>query len=292
MRSLRVLVAVSVLALTTASTAIRAEDKDKDKVPASITVAFGAGLNTAQPGNTLNHHILPQEFTVRITKAKKLDGTVVFVPATVNFVVSGFHYIWVYNPGVTLAQVQANIPPAGTFVNYDVNVFAKGVNPGTPPAFADASVNPSGVQNRTDSVGFSVPGDTSSSVTCADTSSTACTRGSTWSTTTATATATAATGNQVKVVGARSSRAPTGKIRGDGVLQLLGDENFTLRAYGGFAARKRDPASQFDDIAAQCGAWCDAHAEPFQPHDVTCADGTPEPHPELETEHGPGPGIV
>ena len=158
MRSLGVLVAVSVLALTTASTSIRAEDKDKDKVPASITVAFGAGLNTAQPGNTLNHHILPQEITVRITKAKKLDGTVVFVPATVNFVVSGFHYIWVYNPGVTLAQVQANIPPAGTFVNYDVNVFAKGVNPGTPPAFADASVNPSGVQNRTDSVGFSVPG--------------------------------------------------------------------------------------------------------------------------------------
>jgi hypothetical protein len=158
MRSLGVLVAVSVLALTTASTSIRAEDNDKNKVPASITVAFGAGLNTATPGNTLNQHILPQEFTVRITKAKKLDGTVVFVPATVNFVVSGFHYIWVYKPGTTLAEVQANIPPAGTFVNYDVNVFAKGVNPGTPPAFADASVNPSGVQNRTDSVGFSVPG--------------------------------------------------------------------------------------------------------------------------------------
>jgi hypothetical protein len=147
-------VAASVLALSLVSPTVHA----KDKTPGSITVAFGAGLNTAQPGNTPNHHVIPQEFTVRITKARKLDGTLVFVPATVNFIVSGFHWAWVYNPGVTLAEVQANIPAAGTFVNYNVNVFAKGVNPGTPPAFADASVNPSGVMNRTDSFGFSLPG--------------------------------------------------------------------------------------------------------------------------------------
>ena len=147
-------VSMAVLALTLASAPLQADEK----TPANITVAFGAGLNTAQPGNVPNHHIIPQEFTVRITKARKLDGTVVFVPATVNFVVSGFHWIWVYDSGVTLAQVKANIPATGLFVNYDVNVFAKGVNPGTPPAFADASVNPSGVMNRTDSFGFSVPG--------------------------------------------------------------------------------------------------------------------------------------
>ena len=129
-----------------------------DRTPASISVAFGAGLNTAQPGNTPNHHIIPQEFTVRITKARKLDGTRVFVPATVNFIVSGFHWPWVYNNGVTLDEVKAHIPAAGLFVNYDVHVFAKGVNPGTPPTFADASVNPSGVMNRTDSFGFSQPG--------------------------------------------------------------------------------------------------------------------------------------
>jgi hypothetical protein len=152
MKSLGVWTAVSVLALT--GSPLHA----KDKIPASITVAFGAGLNTALPGNTPNHHIIPQEFTVRITTAKKLDGTVVFVPATVNFVVSGFHWPWVYNQGVTLDEVKANVPAAGTFVNYNVNVFAKGVNPGTPPTFADASVNPSGVMNRTDSFGFSVPG--------------------------------------------------------------------------------------------------------------------------------------
>jgi hypothetical protein len=152
MKSLGVWTAVSVLVLT--GSPLHA----KDKIPASITVAFGAGLNTALPGNTPNHHIIPQEFTVRITTAKKLDGTVVFVPATVNFVVSGFHWPWVYNQGVTLDQVKANVPAAGTFVNYNVDVFAKGVNPGTPPTFADASVNPSGVMNRTDSFGFSVPG--------------------------------------------------------------------------------------------------------------------------------------
>ena len=155
MRDLRAsAVVASVLALSLASPTVKAKDKPEGR----ITVTFGAGLNTAQPGNTPNHHIIPQEFTVKITKAKKLDGTVVFVPATVNFIVSGFHWPWVYNNGVTLGEVQANIPAAGTFVNYDVNVFAKGVDPGTPPTFANASVNPSGVMNRTDSFGFSLPG--------------------------------------------------------------------------------------------------------------------------------------
>jgi len=148
-------VAVSVLSLCLVGPTLKA----KDKIPGSISVAFGAGLNTAQPGNTPNHHIIPQQFTVRITKAKKLDGTVVFVPATVNFIVSGFHWPWVYNNGVTLEEVKAHVPAAGTFVNYNVNVFAKGVNPGTPPTFADrGGVALSGDMNRTDSFGFSLPG--------------------------------------------------------------------------------------------------------------------------------------
>src|SRR4051794_31286923 len=157
-------VAVSVLALSLGASTAKADDKDK--VPGSITVAFGAGLNTAQPGNTPNHHIIPQEFQVRITKAKKLDGTVVFVPATVNFIVSGFHWPWVYNPGVSVAEIKAftDVHP-GLFVNYEVvtagvsNVFAKGVFPGTPPTFADrGALATSGDMNRTDSFGFSMPG--------------------------------------------------------------------------------------------------------------------------------------
>jgi hypothetical protein len=167
MKILRVsAVAVSVLTLALAGSTVKADGhdhdngKDKDKTPSQITVAFGTGNNNAQPGNTPNHHILPQEFKVRITKAKKLDGiTEVVVPATVNFIVSGFHWAWVYQNGVTLETVKANVPAAGTFVNYDVNVFAKGIFPGTPPAFTDATLFPlSAAQNRTDSFAFSTPG--------------------------------------------------------------------------------------------------------------------------------------
>ena len=148
-------VAISVLSLSLSGPPVKANDK----TPGSITVAFGAGLNTAQPGNTPNHHIIPQEFKVRITKAKKLNGQVVVVPATVNFIVSGFHWPWVYQNGVTLEEVQLHIPAAGLLVNYDVGVFAKGVFPGTPPTFADAAPFPlSAAQNRTDSFGFSIPG--------------------------------------------------------------------------------------------------------------------------------------
>lgn len=158
MQGLRIsAVTVSVLALSLAGQTVKA----KDRTPGSITVAFGAGLNTAQPGNVPNHHIIPQEFKVRITKARRLNGDVVVVPATVNFIVSGFHWAWVYQPGVNnrLDEVKANIPAAGTFVNYDVGVFAKGVFPGTPPTFADGTFTPlASAQNRTDSFGFSTPG--------------------------------------------------------------------------------------------------------------------------------------
>jgi hypothetical protein len=148
-------VAVSVLALSIAGPTVKA----REKTPGSITVAFGTGLNNSQAGNTPNHHILPQEVKVRITKARKLDGTVVVVPATVNFIVAGFHWAWVYQPGVRLQEVVNNIPAAGVFVNYDVGVFAKGVFPGTPPTFADAAAFPLlSTQNRTDTFAFSTPG--------------------------------------------------------------------------------------------------------------------------------------
>jgi plastocyanin len=164
MKSLRVsAAAVSLLALSLAGSTVNAEDR----TPTNITVSFGTGNNNAQPGNTPNHHVLPQQFRVRISEARKLDGTVVVVPATVNFTVAGFHWPWVYRDGVTLEEVAAHVPAAGTFVNYEVitagvsNVFAKGVFPGTPPAFADitpASPTLSAAQNRNDSFAFSTPG--------------------------------------------------------------------------------------------------------------------------------------
>jgi hypothetical protein len=162
MKSLRVsAVAVSVLALCMTGFPVTA----KGKVPAAITVAFGTGNNNSQQGNTPNHHILPQEFKVRITSARKLDGTLVSVPATVNFVVSGFHWVWVYKNGVSLEEVAARtaLPPTGPFLNYETapvsNVLAKGIFPGNPPGFTDGAPYPlSPAQNRTDTIAFSAPG--------------------------------------------------------------------------------------------------------------------------------------
>jgi len=174
MKSLKLsVVAVSALALCLAGPALHAQHGhgqdtnngkgNPHKVPGSITVAFGTGNNNAQAGNQPNHHVLPQEFKVRMSRATTLNGTPKIVPATVNFIVSGFHWPWVYRPGVELTDVV--VPAAGTFVNYEVvvagvsNVFAKGINPGTPPTFADAAQFPlSAAQNRTDSIAFNAPG--------------------------------------------------------------------------------------------------------------------------------------
>jgi hypothetical protein len=172
MRGLKIpFVAVSALAVCLTGPTLQARQHgnhgkgNDDKVPGSVTVAFGTGNNNAQAGNIPNHHVLPQEVTVRLTRSTRLNGDPKIVPATVNFVVSGFHWPWVYKPGTTLEEVAANIPAAGTFVNYEVgiapnsNVFAKGINPGTPPAFADAAPFPlSGAQNRTDTFAFNAPG--------------------------------------------------------------------------------------------------------------------------------------
>jgi hypothetical protein len=159
--------AVTIVALSLSGPTLKASDKD-DKVPARITVSFGTGNNNSNPGNTPNHHILPQEFTVRITSAKRVDGTVLSVPATVNFVIAGFHHPWVFVPGVTVQEVKDHIPASNPLlINYEVvtngvsNVFAKGVFPGTPPAFTDLiPANPvfSAAQNRNESFAFGTPG--------------------------------------------------------------------------------------------------------------------------------------
>jgi plastocyanin len=70
----------------------------------TVTVAFGAGLNTAlTPGNPANHHVIPD--TIRIK-----------VGDVVNFVVAGTHLIRVYDRGVLLQDVK-DLIPAGCEVN-------------------------------------------------------------------------------------------------------------------------------------------------------------------------------
>jgi hypothetical protein len=130
------------LGLTTPSTRADAS------VLRQVTVTFGAGLNTAQPGNHINHEIIPDHIIL------KSEGVV-------NFLVSGFHQIFVYNPGTDVEDVRAAIPdplpePPPTFINYLENLMYQGIAPagGPPPD----TLNSSNASNRLESVYFAEPG--------------------------------------------------------------------------------------------------------------------------------------
>jgi hypothetical protein len=159
-------IAVTLLAspLTLAQNVQRDDDGQRDR--RIVTVAFGAGLNTAQPGNSANHHVLPNVIRVNA-------GDVV------NFVVSGLHVIRVYDRGVRLDDVKAQIPdecevnpappaefPANCFADGPVpvipplglDVYYEGLNsigpPPPVPPFAPVSI----AQNRVEPVSFLQPG--------------------------------------------------------------------------------------------------------------------------------------
>ena len=109
----------------------------------SVTVAFGAGLNTAQPGNSQNHHVLPR--TIEI----KAGGVV-------NFAVAGFHQISIYLPGPTPESIV--VPATGVFINDSLNLYYQGIVPAGGPLGTPVTVNPSNASNRVESVSFSEPG--------------------------------------------------------------------------------------------------------------------------------------
>ena len=130
----------------TASLAMADEDKRL-----SVTVAFGRGLNTAQPGNAVNHVVLPHKIKIK-------QGGVV------HFLVAGFHQTMVYKPGTTPEDIQAFIrdtPVTGTFINDLDNLFYQGINPAGGPLNTEATptLGPprddrSNAMNRVESVGF------------------------------------------------------------------------------------------------------------------------------------------
>jgi hypothetical protein len=151
------------------------DDKDRhddnDKAPLSVTVSFGAGLNTALAGpNPDNDHIVPTKIEV------KAGGVV-------NFVVAGFHQIFAYNPGVKPNDVLDNAPAfdpeadlQSFYINYGLRpqddrtiLLYVGANPGAglpsppfPPA-NDLTPPPpfpilSNTFNRVESIVFPVPG--------------------------------------------------------------------------------------------------------------------------------------
>lgn len=159
--------AVSLCGITTA----RAADADavaSTKDPNGrnvVTVAFGAGLNTAQPGNPQNHHILPKVIEIEV-------GDVV------NFAVAGLHVIRAYGRGVRVRDITDQIPdecevnpvpsaadapqcyfgnvasPVPVIPSFDMPVYYEGINPlaAPPPAppFAQASAS----LNRVEPVAF------------------------------------------------------------------------------------------------------------------------------------------
>jgi hypothetical protein len=126
------------LATPPGARSVSADDDGNNRL--SVTVSFGAGLNTAQPStNTANFHVLPQTIHVR-------------TGGVVNFVVAGFHQIFVYNPGKELGDVV--VPAAGTFINDLADLYYQGLSPvGPPPAGL------SNAMNRVEPVSFSEPGD-------------------------------------------------------------------------------------------------------------------------------------
>ena len=124
-------------------------DHDHDEggdARASVTVSFGAGLNTAQAGNAANHHVLP-----RVIKVRK--------GGVVNFIVAGFHQVMVYFPGVGPDNIA--LPPATSlFINDNSNLYYRGIAPaGGPPPGTPVTGNPSNASNRAESVSFAQAGD-------------------------------------------------------------------------------------------------------------------------------------
>lgn len=130
-----------------------------------VTVGFGAGLNTAQPGNPANHHVIPD--TIRVN-----------VGDVVSFSVAGFHIIRVYGNGVRLSDVKAEIPdecevnplPPATFPPQcgappvpvvstgALSVYYQGINPLVSPQPGPPFAMASAATNRSEAVSFLAPG--------------------------------------------------------------------------------------------------------------------------------------
>jgi hypothetical protein len=161
------LLGIAVFSFAFSGPTLRADDDDR-RVPQVVTVAFGAGLNTAAgaPPHPLNDHVVPRVITVRTRLATSNRPA---VPGVVNFVVSGLHQIFVYFPEITLQQIQACaatkpfVPPAtNLFLNCNVNstdLFYQGINPGgANPGGPAVLATQSNLQNRVEPVGFTEPG--------------------------------------------------------------------------------------------------------------------------------------
>jgi plastocyanin len=134
------MVGLTVLAVGLSAPAVRAHEDGHERhheehSRLSVTVAFGAGLNTT---GAANHHVVPP--TIRIQTG-----------GVVNFAVAGSHQIFVYLPGKAPEDVV--VPDTGTFIDDTDQLYYGGINPigAPPPGISNA-------QNRVESVFFSDAG--------------------------------------------------------------------------------------------------------------------------------------
>jgi hypothetical protein len=148
-RSILTVICVVTLALLYPPWAAADDDRNAREI---VTVAFGSGLNTAQPGNSANHHVLPRVIRVK-------QGGVV------NFVVAGFHQIFVYKPGTKPEDIDVPAFPPNLFINDFDNLYYLGINPGPnpppdplPPGVPPTPAGAVGAENRVEPVSFSEPG--------------------------------------------------------------------------------------------------------------------------------------
>lgn len=126
----------------------------------SADAVFGRGLNTAQPGNPVNHIVIPTDIRV------KAGGVV-------DFTVAGFHDIVIFEPGFTLEDLKdagggdfpttqlffvippdpANpLPVELAFLND--KIFYRGINPAGGPLGTAGTTNPSNSINRAEVITF------------------------------------------------------------------------------------------------------------------------------------------
>ena len=145
--------------LVLASRPGRADDNDNHHL-LTASVLFGRGLNTALPGNAVNHAILPSDIKIKV-------GSVV------DFGVAGFHDIIVFKPGVTLDDLinagggqfpvfppvfvmppDPTTPlPSGIAFLAD-KIYYRGINPAGGPPQPPSTGNPTNSFNRSEPVAF------------------------------------------------------------------------------------------------------------------------------------------
>jgi hypothetical protein len=147
-RTLSIMCAVTIVSLGLTASVVSADDDRRSDKQLSVSVAFGRGLNTAQPGNPVNHVVLPDNIRV------KQDGVV-------HFLVAGFHQLSVYHPGKGPEDVAVPPPPppgGNPFIDDPEKLFYQGINPAGGPLMTPETTNPSNAQNRIESISFAEPG--------------------------------------------------------------------------------------------------------------------------------------